>query len=577
VTVDSVAREGIVDHVCRWGSEPLPFQDESFDLVYAAHVLEHIPWHQTVDALREAARVLTPGGHIELHVPDFDVLVRAARSQACFDDFAERGLNDRLHWMHWVAERMFHLGPEEQWHRACFNEDHLAWCLREAGFSRISQCPTERGPDHGVVNLGLTAVKSTETNLSDPADGKFSIPSSNRHDEKSIAMMAPIDARAIDINPGIVPGAEGLEPCHSRREYNAEARVFFCAHPNVHLAGQLATAEICRRCTRWQEPAPDEFRPFNNYAGVVRRGPCWHLGNYIGLRECTSCRGNVHVKVFDCLHPDHESTIIDDCLRCPDYEQRLRVTPITKWAVGVTTAPRRMPTLGRTLASVRSAGWSNIRLFAEPGSPLPPSTTSTAMAVTRRESTLGAWPNWFLGLAELYQRDPLADAYLMVQDDVLFCVNLRQFLETSLWPGDRLAVVSLYNPLSPKATMDLAGYLPFPGGGLPGALALVFPNFAVRMLLSDQRVLLHCRRGPSHALKLIDVVVGEWAQRNQLLAWSYSPSLAQHVGDTSSIWPESEDRVTRQSASFVGETFDATVLPRRIVGSPAGMIETAQV
>jgi hypothetical protein len=70
-------------------------------------------------------------------------------------------------------------------------------------------------------------------------------------------------------------------------------------------------------------------------------------------------------------------------------------------------------------------------------------------------------------------------------------------------------------------------------------------------------VLLHRRRGPSHALKLIDVVVGQWAERNQLSAWSFFPSLCQHVGHTSTIWPETEDEVKRQAISFVGEAFDA--------------------
>ena len=562
VTVDAVVREGLVDFVCRWGSEPLPFPDESFELIYAAHVLEHIPWHHTVDALREAARVLVPGGRIELHVPDFDVLARAARSQACLDDFAEEGLNKRLHWMHWVAERMFHLGPEEQWHRACFNEDHLTWCLKEAGFEQVCRCPKERGPDHGIVNLGLSALKplgrSTHT-ASQGVSGKDSKARSRK--EEPWAMMTPVDARLVGGGQAVVPGAEDLEPCHSRREYDAAAKVFFCAHPNVHLSGQLATPDICRHCTRWQEPPPDEFRPFANHAGVVRHGPCWHLGEYVGLRECASCRGHVQVKVFDCLHPDHETTTVDDCLRCPDYEQRLKVTGVRKWAVGVTTAPRRSPTLGRTLASLRRAGWNTIRLFAEPGSLLPDPRVATELSVIRRESTLGAWPNWYLGLAELYQRDPLADAYLMVQDDVVFCANLRSFLEATLWPADRLAVVSLYNPLLEDGSTPKSGYRSIPSsGGLPGALALVFPNLAVRMLLSDRHVLLHRRRGPSHALKLIDVVVGQWAERIQVPAWGFCPSLAQHIGETSTIWPESEDRIIRRAASFVGETFNALEL-----------------
>jgi hypothetical protein len=66
--------------------------------------------------------------------------------------------------------------------------------------------------------------------------------------------------------------------------------------------------------------------------------------------------------------------------------------------------------------------------------------------LTQRDEVLGAWPNWFLGLAELYERDAGADAYLIVQDDVVFSRNVRRYLEQVLWPADRLGVVSLYEP-----------------------------------------------------------------------------------------------------------------------------------
>lgn len=40
----------------------LPYEDASVDEVYASHVLEHFPYEQTVDVLREWSRVLKPGG-----------------------------------------------------------------------------------------------------------------------------------------------------------------------------------------------------------------------------------------------------------------------------------------------------------------------------------------------------------------------------------------------------------------------------------------------------------------------------------------------------------------------------------
>jgi hypothetical protein len=38
--------------------------------VHASHVLEHLPWWQTVNALREVHRIIAPGGKVTIWVPD---------------------------------------------------------------------------------------------------------------------------------------------------------------------------------------------------------------------------------------------------------------------------------------------------------------------------------------------------------------------------------------------------------------------------------------------------------------------------------------------------------------------------
>jgi len=46
---------------------PLPFEDNSFDMVIANHVLEHIPnWF---DCFAELARIVKPGGLVEIWIP----------------------------------------------------------------------------------------------------------------------------------------------------------------------------------------------------------------------------------------------------------------------------------------------------------------------------------------------------------------------------------------------------------------------------------------------------------------------------------------------------------------------------
>lgn len=59
-----------------FGKRPLPFATGSAEVLYTSHVLEHFPRWQAEAILREACRVLRPGGLIRVIVPDLEVLCR---------------------------------------------------------------------------------------------------------------------------------------------------------------------------------------------------------------------------------------------------------------------------------------------------------------------------------------------------------------------------------------------------------------------------------------------------------------------------------------------------------------------
>lgn len=54
----------------------VPFKDNSFEVVYHSHVLEHFPKDKAVEFLKECNRVLKPSGIIRVAIPDLEMIVR---------------------------------------------------------------------------------------------------------------------------------------------------------------------------------------------------------------------------------------------------------------------------------------------------------------------------------------------------------------------------------------------------------------------------------------------------------------------------------------------------------------------
>jgi hypothetical protein len=234
----------------------------------------------------------------------------------------------------------------------------------------------------------------------------------------------------------------------------------------------------------------------------------------------------------------------------------------------MTTAPRIVPTVSRTLQSLDLAGWRP-RLFVDEAT----ESIEGDYETTLRSPRIGAWPNWWLGMAELYQRQPRADAYVMFEDDLVIAPHSREYIE-AIW--DRLPPrFGFLNLFVAGCRMHRLGaehrqlqVVPKTSVGI-GALALVFPNDALRAMLTS-RYLLHHRR-TLYGLKNQDGAMRRWAQRGSWPEVLHHPSLVQHTG--SSIVRDTEGRRTRNSTldngwrsasalsrSFVGEDFDARLL-----------------
>ena len=87
-----------------------PYADETFDLVYHSHVLEHLPRDAALNLLRECHRVLKRGGVIRVVVPELE---RIARLYLEALDRASKGEPGWDHNYEWMVMEMFDQGVRE--------------------------------------------------------------------------------------------------------------------------------------------------------------------------------------------------------------------------------------------------------------------------------------------------------------------------------------------------------------------------------------------------------------------------------------------------------------------------------
>lgn len=160
-----------VDYVSD-ASKELPFRDSTFSLIYASHILEHVPWYKTQSTLAEWARILKPGGVLEIWVPNGLLIAKTWID-------AEEGGENRIEqdgWYKfnhnkdpavWANGRVFSYGDgtgrksHPNWHLAMFSPRLLKQLFLACGFVGVEEMERAdvRAYDHGWINLGIRGRK----------------------------------------------------------------------------------------------------------------------------------------------------------------------------------------------------------------------------------------------------------------------------------------------------------------------------------------------------------------------------------------------------------------------------------
>ena len=296
---------------------------------------------------------------------------------------------------------------------------------------------------------------------------------------------------------------------------------------------------------------------------VIHREPC-HCGSQqkIAVHACAlhgKCipESAQRLKIKD----ETKRHALRDCDTCPDR----RTGPpaphplprhVTRFAVGITSAPRPRPTLARCVASVIGAGFAPT-VYAEPGTDL----TGVSCPVVVRPERLGCWRNYVQTLRDLLAAEPRAQAIVIFQDDIVVAQRTREFLEHDLWPSDRTGVVSLYSPdFKLYEAREKTGWKRIHSQWLMGACAMVYPREVAEALSRHTT----WRGGAKRTIKdpakwkAVDTWIGHAVHAEKRHAYYPNPSLCQHIAETSSIGHGGNNslrrgRHFRRSGKFAGE------------------------
>ena len=119
-----VEGEGII----KMDARALKFEDESIDVIYTSHTLEHLAFRDVPTALKEFYRVLKKGGQLEVAVPDLEWVLRN------FLDTPEREK-----WGFPLETIFGAQGHEGDFHRCGFTFPRLVALLEEQGFKIVEK------------------------------------------------------------------------------------------------------------------------------------------------------------------------------------------------------------------------------------------------------------------------------------------------------------------------------------------------------------------------------------------------------------------------------------------------------
>jgi predicted SAM-dependent methyltransferase len=141
------------DIQCLDATQPFPFADDTFQFIYAEHMIEHITFPQARSMLNECHRVMQPGGVIRIVTPSIEFLSLMLRDS--IPDYVQ-----------WAAKTFCPNDPPlrsvvfnnfvRAWgHQFIYDASALCWIMHQAGFQDLQFCSLQKSEHPELQNLAF--------------------------------------------------------------------------------------------------------------------------------------------------------------------------------------------------------------------------------------------------------------------------------------------------------------------------------------------------------------------------------------------------------------------------------------
>jgi ubiquinone/menaquinone biosynthesis C-methylase UbiE len=167
-TLDAIPGANVT-HVGR--AEKPPFPANTFDIVHSSHSIEHVQWFDAEQTLREWARIVKPGGVLEVWTVNAYAIMRELIALEETGEWSGPGTGWKQNltggdpWL-WGSGRMLNYPKSgkygELWmHRSLWSPRVLTKMMEKVGLTELRPLRKDeiRGRDHGWINFGVRGVK----------------------------------------------------------------------------------------------------------------------------------------------------------------------------------------------------------------------------------------------------------------------------------------------------------------------------------------------------------------------------------------------------------------------------------